>query len=491
MPSSPTVSPSACAWMHEREPDDATHPDTPLHGRPGADVRADRVTAQGLHPIRPAPPGHEAPLGQGARGRRHLQRPHHETGLRGPRARGTHQHQTGSGVRRRTDPGRGDQDPPPRTGEGGPRGSRPGGTPCRSHRGGAARHHRRDAAIRRDRRLSRRIDMTERPVISLEDVRKSYGNFELGPIDLEVEPGHIVAIVGPNGSGKSTLFGTLMNLTRPDLGNVALFGRTYPRDEVEIKRRVSYVPERATGHDEMSANSLGAFVSHSYPRWDRVLYRDLLMRYEVDPYKKFGHLSRGVQRRLSFALALAASPDLLLLDEPTAGVDPFGRKKILEDISRFVHRDAGVKTVVFATQVMEEAMRIADHMVLLTNGESLACTKRVPSLPSSIGGRPSGWKGSRGQTSPEPPKSSQGAPRASLPTRRRRPQNGFPPITYGSSVKGRWTWRRYSPTSRESEHREASSVSSSNSVRGVDPFPGTPQSQGRSSKLHARRPSNA
>ena len=213
--------------------------------------------------------------------------------------------------------------------------------------------------------------MTERPVISLEDVRKSYGNFELGPIDLEVEPGHIVAIVGPNGSGKSTLFGILTNLIRPDSGNVALFGGTYPRDEVEIKRRVSYVPERATGHDEMSANSLGAFVSHSYPQWNRALYRDLLMRYEVDPYKKFGQLSRGVQRRLSFALALAASPDLLLLDEPTAGVDPFGRKKILEDISRFVHRDAGVKTVVFATQVMEEAMRIADHMVLLTNGESL------------------------------------------------------------------------------------------------------------------------
>ena len=333
--------------------------------------------------------------------------------------------------------------------------------------------------------------MTERPVISLEDVRKSYGNFELGPIDLEVEPGHIVAIVGPNGSGKSTLFGILMNLIRPDSGNVALFGRNYPRDEVEIKRRVSYVPERATGHDEMSANSLGAFLSHWHSRWNRALYRDLLMRYEVDPYKKIGQLSRGVQRRLSFALALAASPDLLLLDEPTAGVDPFGRKKILEDISRFVHRDAGIKTVVFATQVMEEAMRIADHVVLLTNGESLGLHEKGALFALLDRWKPSGWKGSWGQTSPEPSKSSQGAPRASLPTRRRRPQNGFPRTTYGSSVKGRWTWRRYSPTSRASEHREVSSVSGSNPERGVDPFPGTPQSQGRSSKPHARRPSNA
>ena len=218
--------------------------------------------------------------------------------------------------------------------------------------------------------------MSEQAVISLEGVRRSYGGaygggFELGPINLVIEPGHIVAVVGPNGAGKSTLFGILMGLIHPDSGDVSLFGRTFPQDEVEIKRRVSYVPERAEGHEEMSANALGKFISHWYPHWNEELYRDLLMRYEVDPYKKFGELSRGVQRRLSFALALAASPDLLLLDEPTAGVDPFGRKKVLEDISRFVHRDAGVKTVVFATQVMEEARRIADHVVLLADGKSL------------------------------------------------------------------------------------------------------------------------
>jgi ABC-2 type transport system ATP-binding protein len=214
--------------------------------------------------------------------------------------------------------------------------------------------------------------MTEYPVISLEDVRKSYGGgFELGPIDLEVEPGRIVAVVGPNGSGKSTLFGILMNLLHPDSGHVSLFGRTYPQGEVEIKRRIGFVPERATGHDDLSATTLGEFVSHWYPRWNQDLYRDLLVRYEVDPYKRFDELSRGAQRRLSFALALAQGTELLLLDEPTAGVDSFGRQEILEDISRFVHLGAGLKTVVFATHVMEEARRIADYVAFLVDGKLL------------------------------------------------------------------------------------------------------------------------
>jgi ABC-2 type transport system ATP-binding protein len=213
--------------------------------------------------------------------------------------------------------------------------------------------------------------MTEEPVILLENVRKSYPAFDLGSIDLEVEPGHIVAVVGPNGAGKSTLFGILMNLLQPDSGNVSLFGHTYPRDEVEIKRRIGYVPEHDVGHDEMSANALGEFVSYWYPRWNGGLYQDLLMRYEVDPHKRFDRLSKGAQRCLSFALALAKGTELLLLDEPTSGVDPFGRREILQDILRFVRHGTGIKTVVFATHVMEEARRIADYVAFLVDGKLL------------------------------------------------------------------------------------------------------------------------
>lgn len=211
--------------------------------------------------------------------------------------------------------------------------------------------------------------MTENTVISLKDVCKSYGGFELGPVEMEVEPGYVVAVVGPNGAGKSTLFRMLMNLARPDAGEITLFEGSYPEDEVAIKRKVGYVPERSVGHDETSAKALGDFVSHWYPSWDQRLYDYLVNRSEIEPHKKFRELSKGMQRRLSFALAAATGAELLLLDEPTDGVDPFARRQMLEDISRLMQD--GDKTVVLATHVMEEVKRMADYVAFLVDGEFL------------------------------------------------------------------------------------------------------------------------
>jgi ABC-2 type transport system ATP-binding protein len=234
------------------------------------------------------------------------------------------------------------------------------------------------------------------PVISLEGVKKTYrNNFELGPVDLTVEPGSVVAVVGPNGSGKSTLIEMLMNLIHPDSGEVSLFGLSHPQDEVAIKQRIGYVPERSVGHDEMSAKALGDFVSYWYPRWDQRLYQDLLGRYKVDPNKRFGRLSKGMQRRLSFALALATGPELLLLDEPAEGVDPFARTEMLDDVERFAesggyggaHGDAQEerkRTVVFVTHVVEDVEQVADHVVLLVDGEFLGFHKKDSLLE--------GWK---------------------------------------------------------------------------------------------------
>jgi ABC-2 type transport system ATP-binding protein len=215
---------------------------------------------------------------------------------------------------------------------------------------------------------------TQMPVISLEGVRKSRGAFVLGPVDLSIEPGYVVAVVGYNGSGKSTLFGLLMNLLQPDSGEIELFGGRYPEDEVGIKRRIGYSPQRPTGRDDMNAYALEKFVSRWYPGWDGRIYQDLLGRLGVDSSKTFGKLSEGGRRRLSFALAMATSPELLLLDEPTTGVDASTRREMLDDLWYFVHDDAregARRTAVFSTHIIEEAGHIADYIVLLSQGEFL------------------------------------------------------------------------------------------------------------------------
>ena len=207
------------------------------------------------------------------------------------------------------------------------------------------------------------------PVISLEDVRKSFGGFELGPLNLKIEPGQLVAIVGPSGGGKSTLFEMLMNVIVPDSGQVRLFGRAYPRDEVATKQRIGYVPELVLGYDNMRAKDLEEFVSYWYPRWDKELYEELAGRLDVESRtKKIGKLSKGVKRRLFFALALATGADLLLLDEPTSGLDPLARREVLDDILRFMDGDDD-RTVVFSTHIMEEVRLIADYVVVLVDGE--------------------------------------------------------------------------------------------------------------------------
>ena len=236
--------------------------------------------------------------------------------------------------------------------------------------------------------------MTRTLIISLQGLRKTYEAFEIGPIDLDVQPGYVVAIVGPNGGGKSTLMGMLMNLIQPTSGEITLFGGEYPYDEVAIKRRIGYAPERPSGYDGLSPRDLGKFVSRFYPGWDQRLYEDLLADVAIEPEKLFGKFSTGTQRRLSFALALATGSELLLLDEPTAGVDPFARRQILEGISRFMMDERyGDRTVVFATHVMEEVRRIADYVAFLADGKLLGLFEKDALLE--------GWKTFWSEREPE------------------------------------------------------------------------------------------
>lgn len=201
----------------------------------------------------------------------------------------------------------------------------------------------------------------------LKGVRKDYGDFRLRISDLALERGYVMGLVGRNGAGKSTTIKILMNLVYPDGGDVRVLGLRQPRDEMEIKRRVGYVSEEPVFYGDMTVAWMARLVRGYYPTWDDGLFRAYLRKFAIDPYKKVKELSRGTKVKLALTLALSHRPELLILDEPTSGVDPVVRHEILEEIGEII-RDEG-RTVLLSSHITQDIERVADYVAIIERGE--------------------------------------------------------------------------------------------------------------------------
>ncbi|RAV10465.1 ABC transporter ATP-binding protein [Paenibacillus contaminans] len=206
-------------------------------------------------------------------------------------------------------------------------------------------------------------------VIKFQDIEKLVaGKFPLGPINLEIERGYVVAVVGPNGSGKSTMFRMLMNMLQPDRGTLSILKQHYPQDGVSMKRQIGYVPEFSDfGGVAKTIGQLIDFVSYWYPSWDQKRCRELLDKFELAPAMKLSGLSKGMQRKLSLTLAIAPNPELLLLDEPSSGLDPFAWRLMIDELTQFMRN--GDRTIVIATHIMDEVRRLADYIAFMYKGK--------------------------------------------------------------------------------------------------------------------------
>jgi ABC-2 type transport system ATP-binding protein len=212
-------------------------------------------------------------------------------------------------------------------------------------------------------------------VISVNGAEKRYESFQLGPIELDVEPGLIVALVGSNGSGKTTLFQMMMNTVLPDRGTIEVFGKRYEDFEVDVKRRIGYVPESSYSEEAgWRVRELVAFHSRWFPTWNQAKWVSLAERFEIDPKTNVKVLSKGMKRRLLFSLALAQEPDLLLLDEPSSGLDPYAWRIMLEEIGQYMA--AGNRSVIMATHTIEEVRRLADYVAIIHKGQLLEYTDK-------------------------------------------------------------------------------------------------------------------
>ncbi len=203
--------------------------------------------------------------------------------------------------------------------------------------------------------------------LHLSDVRKQFGAFTLDIPELQLPRGVVLGLIGQNGAGKSTLIKILINLIYPDQGDVGLLGLQQPRDELAIKQRTGYVSENPSFYEELTVNAMARIVSGFYPNWDKQTYAKYLSAFALDPKKRIKQLSKGMKVKLGVTLALSHRPELLILDEPTSGIDPVMRRELLQEILSVIQDER--RTVVFSSHITQDVEQIADYVAILQDGK--------------------------------------------------------------------------------------------------------------------------
>jgi len=206
--------------------------------------------------------------------------------------------------------------------------------------------------------------------IELVEVRKRFGRtVVLDGLSLQVRRGEVFGFLGRNGAGKSTAIRVLMGIVPADAGQVRLFGQPLSRDVVAARRRIGYVAQEQNLYPWMTPRVLGRFVRGFYPRWDETRWRRLNEAFDLPMKRRLGTFSGGMKAKLALALALATRPELLILDEPTAGMDPVARREFLDLVREQTARDG--TTTFFSTHLIDEIEAIADRIAIVENGRAL------------------------------------------------------------------------------------------------------------------------
>ena len=213
------------------------------------------------------------------------------------------------------------------------------------------------------------------PLLTIAGIRKTFGSLvAVDNVSFALEPGQVVGLLGPNGAGKTTTVSMIAGLVTPDAGDVFVNGRRLSGDTDAAKRKIGLVPQDLALYDELTARAnlrlFGSLYGLSGEALDRAIGSSLtlvgLSDRADDRVKTF---SGGMKRRLNLAAGLLHDPDIVLLDEPTVGVDPQSRNAIFDNLEQLKSRG---KALLYTTHYMEEAERLADRIVIMDHGRVLA-----------------------------------------------------------------------------------------------------------------------
>ena len=195
-------------------------------------------------------------------------------------------------------------------------------------------------------------------------------SFEIRDMDLNVPAGSIYGFLGPNGAGKSTTIRLLLAMTRKLSGDVRILGSSVPDDIAAVLRRTGYVPERPHLYPSLTGEEIIRFHSSFYPQWDAAWSATLQKQFGIPLDRRISRLSKGEVGKLMMLLALSQRPELLILDEPTDGLDPMVRRDVLSALLDYVAEAHA--TVFISSHLVHELERICDWVGVLDHGRMVA-----------------------------------------------------------------------------------------------------------------------
>lgn len=206
-------------------------------------------------------------------------------------------------------------------------------------------------------------------VIQATDLSKTFSGdvMAVSGFDLVVPRGTVYGLIGRNGAGKTTAIRMLMGLLRANHGRAELLGQSMWTAPLEHRERITYVSQDQQVHAWMTLRELCHYVSHFYTAWDQTYADRLAERFDLARDRMVGLMSGGQRRKVAILLALAARPEVLIMDEPAAGLDPIARRELVDELVDAL-AEGEDRTVLFSTHILADLERVADHVGIMDRG---------------------------------------------------------------------------------------------------------------------------
>src|SRR5437870_354841 len=211
------------------------------------------------------------------------------------------------------------------------------------------------------------------PAIQVENLSYAYGRAEaIHDLSLAVQPGRWYGLFGRNGAGKTTTMKCLLNLLRPQRGQVRVFGLDPSKHEVPVKRRLAYVPDQVAFYPWMTVRETLDYFASFRSHWNLKTEQDLIGRFHLDPAKRTSALSKGQRTQVALIAAVCPETDLLVLDEPTSGLDPVVRREFIETvIGAYQEGNPGNRTIFVSTHLITEFEGLIDEFTIVDGGRAV------------------------------------------------------------------------------------------------------------------------